>query len=123
MKIEPVQPQPTFEGYKSPLKSHFVKGDMPKVKYGFYGDILTIENVSIDHLKAVSKGGKTELKNIVLSSKRNNQLKGNDHLKKHIDLKSAGRYLQQFIGIKFPDFDGNKYIKLVLQQISRLMGE
>jgi CRISPR/Cas system Type II protein with McrA/HNH and RuvC-like nuclease domain len=84
---------------------------------------LTKENVSIDHLKPVSKGGKTELKNIVLSSKHKNQLKGNKPLKDYIDFETVGQYLEQFIGVKFPDFDGNKYIKLILRQISELMNE
>ena len=118
-----IQPPDTivFTSYRHPLKSHYLKGEMPSVRFGFYGDELTKDNVSIDHLKAVSKGGKTELKNIVLSSKRKNQLKGNAPLKKYFDAEIVEQYLRQFIDIQFPDFDGNQYIKLVLRNIQELL--
>lgn len=61
MRIEPIQTQPTF-GYNHPLKSLYKSGQL-NLKYGFYGGKLTRKNVTLEHLKPHSKGGKTELNN------------------------------------------------------------
>lgn len=74
MRIQPIQ-QPTFQ-YNSPLKTLYRKGELPVI-YGFYGDRLTQKNVSLEHLKPHSKGGKTVLSNLVLASKQKNQARGN----------------------------------------------
>ena len=69
MLIKKIKPyEPSF-GYSSPLKTIWKKGGLPTVKKGFYGDTLTKKNVSLEHLKARSKGGKTSLENLVLASK------------------------------------------------------
>ena len=76
MRIQPIPPNsPTF-GYSHPLKTLYRQGKLP-VRYGFYGDKLTQKNVSLEHLKPHSKGGKTELSNLVLASKQKNQARGN----------------------------------------------
>ena len=75
MKIQPIQQSPTFQ-YNSPLKTLYRKGELP-VRYGFYGDRLTQNNVSLEHLKPHSKGGKAELSNLVLASKQKKQARGN----------------------------------------------
>lgn len=110
---------PSF-GYSSPLKTMFLKGELP-VKYGFYGDKLTTKNVSLEHLLPYSKGGKTELNNLVLASKEKNQIRGNQPISKYINLEAMQTYINQFKNIKVKDFDGNKYVKDLLQTITRLL--
>lgn len=106
--------------YSSPLKTLFKEGKMPTVKYGFYGDKLTKNNVSLEHLKPHSTGGASCLKNYVLASQENNKLRGNDDIRNHFDFDSALRYLKQFIDIKLPRFDGNKYILDILNTLKEL---
>ena len=106
--------------HKWSVKNMWKKGQLPTVKYGFYGDVLTIKNVSIEHLKPVSKGGKTELKNLVLASKEKNNIRGNDDLSLYVQKDNVDTYLGQFKGIKVRGFDGNKYIELVLRQLKNL---
>lgn len=106
--------------YNSPLKTLFKEGKMPTVKYGFYGDRLTKKNVSLEHLKPHSKGGASCLKNYVLASQENNRLRGNNDIREHFDFDSALRYLKQFVDIKLPRFDGNKYILDVLNTLKEL---
>lgn len=124
MKIRPLfkkigKNNPTF-GYSSPLKDLYRKGKLP-VKYGFYGDKLTKNNVSLEHLLPHSKGGKTTLDNLVLSSKQNNFKRGNRPLSEFINFGNVKRYLNQFIGVKLKNFNGNEYVKNILKTIENVL--
>ena len=110
---------PNFQ-YSSPLKTLWRKGKLP-VKYGFYGDVLTQKNVSLEHLKAHSKGGKTNLANLVLASKAKHNARGNNAIDDYLDIKNVIRYLAQFKDVKLKDFDGNKYIAGVLTTLGGLL--
>ena len=118
MKIQPLQQSPTFQ-YSSPLKTLWRKGKLP-VKYGFYGDRLTQKNVSLEHLKPFSKGGKTELNNLVLASKQKNQDRGNADIRNFVNKETIIKYLSQFIDVKINDFDGNKYINGIIKTLTNL---
>lgn len=111
---------PNFQ-YSSPLKTLWRKGKLPSVKYGFYGDVLTQKNLSLEHLKAHSKGGKTNLTNLVLASKAKNQARGNDAIDDYLEVNNLVRYLKQFKDIRIKDFDGNKYIAGVLATLGGLI--
>lgn len=122
MKIQSLnkfKKSPSF-GYSSPLKTLYLKGELP-VKYGFYGDRLNTKNVSLEHLLPHSRGGKTELSNLVLASKEKNQLRGNQPISRYINLEAMQTYINQFKNIKVKDFNGNKYIKDLLQTITKLL--
>ena len=114
------RPQPTF-GYSHYLKTMWKKGQLPQVKNGFYGDRLTLKNVSLEHLNPKSKGGKTELENLVLASNRLNNARGDRPLIEFIDFKAMARYLDQFRNIKVKGFDGNKYIAMILNKVGELL--
>lgn len=120
MKLKPINSNVSF-GYSSPLKTLYKKGKLP-VKYGFYGDKLTKKNVSLEHLKPHSKGGKTTLDNLVLATKENNQLRGDGDLKDFIDRDNVIRYLLQFMGVKRRGFNGDEYIRGILKTIEELTG-
>lgn len=120
MQIQQIPPyNPNFQ-YSSPLKTLWRKGKLP-VKYGFYGDVLTQRNVSLEHLKAHSKGGKTNLTNLVLASEAKNNARGNNAIDDYLDIKNVIRYLAQFKDVKLKDFDGNKYIAGVLATLGGLI--
>lgn len=120
MIIQPIPPNsPTF-GYNHPLKTMFLKGKLP-IKWGFYGGRLNAKNCSLEHLKPHSQGGKTELDNLVLSTKNNNQNRGAEPLKDYITIKNVTRYLQQFVNIKIGDFNGNEYIQKILKTLGELI--
>lgn len=118
MIVQPIQ-SPTFQ-YSSPLKTLWRKGKLP-VKYGFYGDILTQKNVSLEHLKPHSKGGKTNLTNLVLASKIKNNARGDSSIKDYLTVNNVVRYLAQFKDIRVKDFDGNKYIVGILATLGGLI--
>jgi len=120
MLINPIQPNSiSFKGYNSILKTLYKKGDLPEVKYGFYGDLLTKDNCSVEHLKCRAKGGKTVIENLVLTSKRTNNLRGDRPLKLFLDLQAMATYLEQFIGIKRKGFDGDAYIKAIIKTVGK----
>ena len=119
MRIQPIPPNsPTF-GYSHQLKTLYRQGKLP-VKYGFYGDKLTQKNVSLEHLKPYSKGGKTELSNLVLASKQKNQARGNADIRNFANKETIIKYLSQFIDVKIKDFDGNKYINGIIKTLRNL---
>lgn len=107
-------------GYSSPLKTEFKKGRLPSVKKGFYGDKLTVDNVSLEHMKAKSKGGKSVISNYVLASKRMNNLRGNDDLANHFNPKTAQEYLEQFLNVRIGKMSGREYIRLIVKTINDL---
>ena len=111
----------SFLGYNSILKKYYKSGQLPSVKYGFYGDKLTKDTVSLEHLKPHSKGGHTNLSNLVLASREQNTKRGNDDLRLHFNPETAQRYLQQFIGIKLKRFDGNNYVQGILRTLNKLL--
>lgn len=121
MRTEPIKPQPTFGGYNSVLKTLYKKGKLPQVKKGFYGDRLTKDNCSLEHLLCREQGGTTDLSNLVLASKRKNNARGNKPLRDFINLKAMADYLIQFKGIRRKGFNGDKYIKSILQTVSDLL--
>jgi 5-methylcytosine-specific restriction endonuclease McrA len=112
--------RPSF-GYSHPLKTAWKKGQIPQVKYGFYGEKLTKKNVSLEHLKPISKGGKTEWSNLVLADNKINNARGDKPLEDYLNLKAMGKYLEQFKNIKIKGFDGNRYIAMILETVGGLI--
>ena len=113
--------KPINFGYKNVLKTEWLNGNLPTVKKGFYGDTLTKTNVTLEHLKPHSKGGKTELPNLVLASKRQNMKRSNEPLRKFFNPDTCKEYLAQFVDVKTPLFDGNKYIKMITKRLKGLL--
>ena len=108
-------------GYTHKLKTLYKKGKLPSVKYGFYGDELTPKSVTLEHLQCISKGGKTELDNLVLASANKNQERGNSPLFSMLNWKYAGQYLEQFRDVVVDGFNGNAYIQAVLDKVKYLL--
>lgn len=102
------------------LKHLWEAGKLPNVKYGFYGDILTHQNISREHLKPVSKKGKNVFGNIVLATKRNNGERANLDIRRFADIDTVKQYLRQFADVCLPDFDGKLYISAVKKMLSEL---
>lgn len=108
-------------GYSSILKTMWKKGQLPTVKYGFYGDELKLNSLSVEHLKCRSQGGKSVLSNTVLSSKQKNNARGDKPLEEVLSIPAMMKYFDQFRGVKVGPFDGDKYIDMVLNTIYKLI--
>lgn len=108
--------QINFGSYQSVLKTLFKKGKLPNVKKGIYGDLIDVNNVSLEHLLPASEGGTTNLSNLALASKRNNNKRGNQPLNIVLNWSMINEYLDQFTNIFIPNkFNGNKYKKMIKQ--------
>lgn len=121
---DPYPPKPTpitFLGYNSKLKTLWKAGKLPQVKYGFYGDKLTIENCSVEHIQPVAKGGLTVFDNIVIASKNLNNKRGDKPLKDFINFKAMAKYFEQFINLEVDGFNGNNYIAQVMQKVGKVL--
>lgn len=119
MKINPVT-SISF-GYKSLLKTYRLDGKMPSVKYGIYGGELTKENITLEHLKPHSKGGKTNINNLALSKNVNNWTRSNKPISQFLNKETFEAYCEQFKGLKLPFFNGDNYVKEITKTIERLM--
>lgn len=119
LTISSINPFNVSFGYSHQLKTMWKKGLLPQVKKGFYGGELTLDNLSLEHLKPHSKGGRTTWENLVLATQKNNQTRGNNPLKDFIDIEKAKEHLLQFKDLKIGKFDGNKYIKSIIKTLSK----
>ena len=102
------------------LKRLWDQGKLPTVKYGFYGDTLTPQNVTREHLEPASLGGTRRFGNIVLASKQKNNARGNKDIGLFASLDNAKRYLAQFKDVNLPELNGGKYIKAVIKTLKKL---
>lgn len=127
MRVMP--PQPTgepieFKGYPFIVKKLWRQGKLPTVKYGFYGDLLTPENVSAEHLIPHSKPhSTTTTDNLVLSSMANNIKRGNRPLCWYFSEENFAQYKDQFSGIKLPNFDGDAYNAMIEKKVRAILKE
>ena len=89
--------QVSFNGYKAPIKTMWRRGQLPNVTRGLYGQKLTQENLSLEHLLPVSRGGLTQMDNLALSTKEMNEKRGNRPLKEVLTKQQAWDYISQFV--------------------------
>lgn len=107
--------------YKHPLKTQWLKGKLPTVKLGLYGEKLTPKTVSIEHLTPACKGGGLDWGNIVLADKFKNSQRGIEPIEKFVTIEMLRKYLEQFKDIMIGDFEGNEYIKLIREYFKNIM--
>lgn len=118
--IDPVNSNLSFKGYQHPLKTLFKKGQMPSVKFGLYGEPISPDNVSLEHLKPHSWGGKTEYANLALADKATNSARGSRPLADALSWEMLEAYLKQF-NFRIKDkFNGYEYQEKVRQTCESL---
>lgn len=119
--IEPTNSnQLSFKGYQHPLKTLFKRGQMPSVKYGLYGEKIGPDNVSLEHLKPHSWGGKTEWGNLALADRHANSARGSRPLADALSWDMLEKYLSQF-NFRIKDvFNGYEYQDKIRQTCEKL---
>jgi hypothetical protein len=121
MELQRTEYNPSF-GYYHPIKKLWQNKQL-KIEKGFYGGKITKKSFSFEHLKCHCNGGTTTLDNLVITTKENNNKRGNKPLKDFIDFKAMEEYLNQFKDITVEWFDGNKYIQAIRHTIKKLLQE
>lgn len=111
MRVNPIK-SPNF-GYKHPLKTQWLKGKLPTVTKGLYGEVLTPKTISVEHLTPASLGGGLDWGNVVLADRTKNSQRGIEPIENFVTVEMLRNYLKQFKDIMIGDFKGNDYIKLI----------
>ena len=120
MYIEPIETYSPI--FNSQLKNLYKKGKI-KVKYGIYGEKLTKENVSDEHVICKCFGGSNNQSNIVLASKELNNARGNKPIALFVTMEKLRQYWEQFRGVKCQDFNGDEYIKQIKKTFKELIND
>lgn len=82
--------------------------------------LLQRSNVILEHLRPFDEGGETTLSNFVLATYKNNKNRGSTPLQECINKDAAKAYLKQFENVYLPNFNGNKYIKMIEETLKKL---
>lgn len=114
----PDQKSPSF-GYSNQLKTLFKEGKLPSVLYDVSGRKLTLDNVTLDHVIPKSKGGLNKIENYMLATAEFNHLRGARPLSDFLTPENLARYLKQFVGVHVENFQGNKYIKSIMETLEK----
>lgn len=115
MKIRPISPI-VFKNQPN-IKKLWLKGELPEVVYGLYGGILKADNITREHVKPRSWGGKTVLYNTALAVDINNWRRGNKPLADYLSKQNYEQYLEQFDEILLPNFNGKLYKQNIFKTI------
>lgn len=102
-------------GYSNILKTLFKEGEMPSVTRGIYGHPIDNSNVTLEHLRPHSKGGRTILGNLALADRDANQLRSNKPLKDFLTREMLEGYLSQFNFRVSNKFNGFQYQEMIRQ--------
>lgn len=120
MRINDIPPyNPTF-GYKTIVKTLWLRGELPTVKRDVYGLPLTKKTITNEHLIPHCISHDNSLRNIVLANRYLNNFRGAKPLKDFLTWGQVKAYYSQFKGIKLKNFDGDKYIKEGLETCRRI---
>lgn len=109
--------------FHSHLKNLFKKGKLPSVKRGLYGEKITKENVSDEHVRCKCHGGDNSQGNIALASKELNNARGCNPIVNYLNYEMLQNYCFQFKGVKCQGFDGDSYVRKLKKTIEDLTNE
>lgn len=122
MPPQPVGEPPEFTGYKFIVKKLWREGKLPTVTREVYGDILTQENVSAEHIIPKSKPhSRTTLDNLALSTMENNNKRGNKPLCWYFSEEKFDNYCKQFEGVRVGKFNGDDYIAALTKTVRKVL--
>lgn len=108
-------------GYKNRLKTAYKNGEIPELIHDFYdGSLLSKDTVTLEHLLPHSKGGKTTLTNLVLTSYANNIKRSNKDIRDFINKEAARQYLEEAKKIKCRGINGANYAKSIINRLRSL---
>lgn len=100
-------------GYSHLLKTLFKEGKMPTVTKGLYGHLINKDNVSLEHLKPHSMGGRSILSNFALAERTANSARGNRPLAEFLTKEMLEKYLSQFNFKISGKFNGFQYQEMI----------
>ena len=108
----------TTFGYHSPLKTEFLKGNIP-LKNDITGHKISKKNATLDHTIPRARGGKSNLENYSIMDKITNMNRGTKSLKGLIDVPSFIDYIIVMLNTDLEHFNGTEYLKKWLPNLRK----
>lgn len=107
--------------FDSRIKKLFKSGKL-KLDYGLYGEPLTKENVSDEHIICRCYGGKTIESNIALASKEMNNRRGCQPIEKFVTIEMVNAYIERIRQNNIKGYDIEAYCQGIIKTFSKIFG-
>lgn len=107
--------------FDSRIKKLFKSGKL-KLDYGLYGEPLTKENVSDEHIICRCYGGKTIESNIALASKEMNNKRGCQPIEKFVTIEMVNAYIERVRQNNIKGYDVETYCNGIIKTFSKIFG-
>lgn len=107
--------------FDSRIKKLFKSGKL-KLDYGLYGEPLTKENVSDEHIICRCYGGKTIESNIALASKEMNNKRGCQPIERFVTIEMVNAYIERIRQNNIKGYDIEAYCNGIIKTFSKIFG-
>ena len=107
--------------FDSRIKKLFKSGKL-KLDYGLYGEPLTKENVSDEHIICRCYGGKTIESNIALASKEMNNRRGCQPIEKFVTIEMVNAYIERIRQNNIKGYDIEVYCNGIIKTFNKIFG-
>lgn len=107
--------------FNSKIKKLFKQGKL-KLDYGLYGEPLTKENVSDEHIICKCFGGQTVETNIALASKEMNNRRGCKPIQDFVSVEMVNKYIERVMQNNIKGYDLEAYCNGILNTFSKIWG-
>lgn len=107
--------------FDSRIKKLFKSGKL-KLDYGLYGEPLTKENVSDEHIICRCYGGNTIESNIALASKEMNNKRGCQPIEKFVTIEMVNAYIERIRQNNIKGYDIEAYCRGIIKTFSKIFG-
>lgn len=107
--------------FDSRIKKLFKSGKL-KLDYGLYGEPLTVENVSDEHIVCRCYGGKSIESNIALASKEMNNRRGCQPIEKFVTIEMVNAYIERIRQNNIKGYDIEAYCQGIIKTFSKIFG-
>lgn len=107
--------------FDSRIKKLFKKGKI-KLDYGLYGEVLTKDNVSDEHIVCKCYGGRTVESNIALASKEMNNRRGCKPIEEFVTIEMVNNYIRRIKenNGNIKGYDIEEYCNGILRTFSKI---
>lgn len=108
--------------FNSKIKKLFKQGKL-KLDYGLYGEPLTKQNVSDEHIICKCFGGQTVETNIALASKEMNNRRGCKPIEQFVTIEMVNTYIERIMQNNVRGYDLEAYCNGILKTFSKIFGK
>ena len=105
--------------FNSKIKKLFKQGKL-KLDYGLYGERLTKENVSDEHIICKCFGGQTVETNIALASKEMNNRRGCKPIQDFVTVEMVNAYIERVMKNNIKGYDIEAYCNGILNTFNKI---